>query len=143
MTCVEKLKQDHPGWTDEDISVFLEDNCPNCANIMDAPDYCNPYVTCGQCWNREIPGTEPDPQPTSTTEAVNHPQHYIREGGMECIDEMILVFGIEATMSFCLLNAWKYRYRAAGKGGEEDLKKSDWYMSKYAELKEGADRVPQ
>lgn len=67
-------------------------------------------------------------------ENVNHPKHYNREGGMECIDEMILVFGKEAVKHFCLCNAWKYRYRAADKNGEEDLKKSDWYLSKYKEL---------
>lgn len=69
-------------------------------------------------------------------ETVNHPKHYNRENGMECIDEMILFFGKEAVMNFCLCNAWKYRYRAADKNGEEDLKKSDWYIQKYKELKE-------
>ena len=67
---------------------------------------------------------------------VEHPKHYNREGGMECIDEMILVFGIETVKHFCLCNAWKYRYRAADKNGEEDLKKSDWYLRKYKELNE-------
>ena len=65
---------------------------------------------------------------------VNHPQHYNRKNAMECIDEMILVFGEEAVKHFCLCNAWKYRYRAADKNGEEDLKKSDWYLKKYKEL---------
>ena len=27
------------------------------------------------------------------TDMVNHPPHYEREGAIECIDEMILVFG--------------------------------------------------
>lgn len=68
-------------------------------------------------------------------EMVNHPQHYNREGGMECLDEMLLIFGRDATMHFCLLNAWKYRYRAGSKGnGIEDLNKSDWYIEKYKEL---------
>lgn len=81
---------------------------------------------------------KPDPQhtgTTDTTETVNHPKHYGREGAMECIDEMVLVFGKEATANFCLLNSWKYRYRAGAKGGDEDLRKSDWYLAKYAELK--------
>jgi hypothetical protein len=56
---------------------------------------------------------------------------------MECIDEMVRVFGAEATMNFCLLNSWKYRYRAGAKGGEEDLRKSDWYLAKFKELKGG------
>lgn len=67
---------------------------------------------------------------------VNHPPHYEREGAMECIDEMLMVFGTKAVMDFCLCNAWKYRYRAANKNGMEDIKKSDWYMAKYKELLE-------
>lgn len=71
------------------------------------------------------------------SENVNHPAHYNREGAMECIDEMILLFGVEETKSFCKLNAWKYRERAINKNGEEDLKKSDWYIAKYKELCDG------
>ena len=70
------------------------------------------------------------------TENVNHPNHYNRKGGMECIDEMILIFGREAVKNFCLCNAWKYRYRAADKNGEEDLRKSDFYINKYKEMLE-------
>lgn len=65
---------------------------------------------------------------------VNEPPHY--EHGMECIDEMILVFGKEAVMNFCLCNVWKYRYRAPYKGDiEENMQKSRWYLNKYKELK--------
>jgi hypothetical protein len=67
-------------------------------------------------------------------EAVNHPSHYVREGAMECIDEMLLLFGEDEVKTFCKLNAWKYRYRSADKNGDEDLKKSDWYLAKYKEL---------
>ena len=73
-------------------------------------------------------------------ENVNHPKHYNREGGMECLEEMIIVFGKEAVKHFCLCNAWKYRYRAADKNGEEDLRKSDFYMKKYKELKDSLDK---
>ena len=68
-------------------------------------------------------------------DSVNHPSHYCQEGSMECIDEMVAVFGKDAVMNFCLLNVWKYRKRAIFKNGAEDLKKSDWYMKKYVELK--------
>lgn len=64
---------------------------------------------------------------------VSHPSHYTN-GGMECIDEMVLIFGREATAHFCLCNAWKYRRRALYKNGEEDLQKSHWYIAKYKEL---------
>lgn len=67
-------------------------------------------------------------------EKVNHPKHYNRENAMECIEEMVMLFGIKETQIFCKLNAWKYRYRAAEKNGIEDLKKSDWYIQKYKEL---------
>lgn len=65
---------------------------------------------------------------------INHPKHYCREDAIECLDEMIMVFGKEVVAAFCLCNVWKYRYRAASKGQEEDLKKSDFYMHKYKEL---------
>ena len=67
-------------------------------------------------------------------DSVNHPSHYNRVGAMECIDEMILVFGKKAVINFCLCNAWKYRYRASDKNGLEDLEKSDWYIKKAQEL---------
>lgn len=69
------------------------------------------------------------------TDMINHPSHYTAHG-MECIDEMQLIFGKTATMHFCLLNAWKYRKRAMYKNGQEDMDKSDWYIAKYKELKE-------
>jgi hypothetical protein len=69
-------------------------------------------------------------------DVINHPKHYTREGAMESIDEMLLIFGKEAVKHFCVCNAWKYRYRAAMKNGDEDIKKSDWYIKKYKELSE-------
>lgn len=65
---------------------------------------------------------------------VNHPSHYCREGAMECIDEMIVIFGKEAVKNFCACNAWKYRARAMYKNQEEDMRKSDWYLAKLQEL---------
>lgn len=134
MNCLGKLILDHPNWDERKIRNEHESVCPSDHNIMSDPENLSlgkEKMGCVRCWSREIPGTEP----TITAEAVNHPKHYGREGAMECIDEMLLVFGTEPTMYFCLLNSWKYRYRAADKGGEEDLKKSDWYLAKYAELK--------
>lgn len=72
---------------------------------------------------------------TATTEGVdmiNKPPHYTH--GMECIDEMILIFGVEKVKAFCLCNAWKYRKRALYKNGEQDMEKSDWYINKLKEL---------
>lgn len=135
MTCFEKYKLEHGG-----AEPKLYDQCPNISGGIDIddPDYCTCRSSedCVRCWDREVPGTERVTE-SITGSAVDHPKHYGREGGMECIDEMLLIFGVEATMHFCLLNAWKYRYRSAEKNGAEDIAKSDWYIAKYAELKGG------
>lgn len=70
-------------------------------------------------------------------DAVNNPSHY--KHGIECIDEMILLYGVVETMCFCKLNAHKYRKRAFEKGGKEDMDKSDWYMKEYAYLDSKSD----
>lgn len=73
----------------------------------------------------------------SDKDMVNHPSHY--EHGIECIDEMVLLYGVMETMSFCKLNSHKYRKRALDKGGKEDMDKSDWYMKEYAYLDSKSD----
>ena len=73
--------------------------------------------------------------PSDEPDMVNHPKHYNRDGAMECIEEMIVVFGLEPTYHFCRLNAWKYRYRQNDKGGLQDMEKSDNYIRIAAELK--------
>lgn len=65
-------------------------------------------------------------------EKVDHPEHY--QGKNECIDVMIVMFGAEAVKSFCRCNAYKYRFRADKKNGEEDIRKAEWYESKLIEL---------
>ena len=58
-------------------------------------------------------------------EAVNHPNHY--QGKHECIEVMRHMFGDSAVRAFCKCNAFKYRFRAAMKNGDEDIKKAEWY----------------
>lgn len=87
-----------------------------------------PCVSCSTLTNHF------EPKEHDEKDMVNHPQHYNRDGAIECIDEMITVFGKDIVACFCLCNVWKYRYRASDKGHEEDLSKSDYYMDKYKEL---------
>ena len=63
---------------------------------------------------------------------VNHPSHYV--GNTECIDVMEQTQGIEAVMSFCLCNAFKYLFRHKRKNGIEDVRKARWYLDKYLEF---------
>lgn len=74
---------------------------------------------------------------TNVYEYVNHPKHY-NNYDIEVIDMMEKVFGREATISFCTLNAFKYRMRAGTKpniSADQDLKKEQWYLNKAKELK--------
>lgn len=122
-------------------------------------DYCEGYVGCEGCpfddaltkWCANGTATnmtedeldemlkvfnaDSDSEEEPKADMVNHPPHYCREGAMETIEEMEVLFGANATFDFCRLNAWKYRARANAKNGQEDMEKSDWYIRKAAELK--------
>jgi hypothetical protein len=68
---------------------------------------------------------------------VNHPSHYqsyIKGLNIEAIDCMRAAFGDEAVKGFCICNALKYIYRCYSKNGNEDIKKSQWYLNKFLEL---------
>nr|DAK39231.1 MAG TPA: nucelotide kinase [Caudoviricetes sp.] len=71
----------------------------------------------------------------SRKEQVNHPNHY-NQGQYECIAVMESIYGIEATMNFCLLCAFKYTWRTNDKDGIQDIDKAIWYLKKYKELQE-------
>lgn len=68
-------------------------------------------------------------------EEINHPDRYAG-GKYKCIDIMLDVFGKDATMRFCILNAFKYLWRAEKKNGVQDVQKAVWYLNKYIELVE-------
>lgn len=69
-------------------------------------------------------------------DAVNHPKHY--SGAHECIEVMRAMFGDEAVRDFCRCNSFKYRFRAAAKNGEEDIKKAEWYENYLIEMDSNA-----
>lgn len=128
------------------IQKELSDKCEQIERCPDCPLY-DDYSTYSGCDNsfiglsneelvrlHNVMFTKPEEEQQEANDLINHPNHYTNKG-MECIDEMKLVFGTEAVMHFCLCNVWKYRYRADTKEAEESMKKADWYMKKYAELK--------
>lgn len=60
---------------------------------------------------------------SKTSDPVNHPKHYTSHpSGIECIE-------ITRWMNFNIGNAIKYLWRAALKGGIEDLQKAIWYIN--------------
>lgn len=69
-------------------------------------------------------------------EQIEKPSHYNRTGAMECIEEMVLIFGYDFAINFCIGNVFKYRYRADLKGSSiDDIKKSDEYIKIIVKLK--------
>ena len=77
------------------------------------------------CYERNVTMNENRNAAEKQHEAVDHPKHY--QGKNECIDVMRAMFGDEAVKAFCKCNAFKYRFRAGMKNGEEDIKKAEWY----------------
>jgi len=70
-----------------------------------------------------------------TPSTVNHPPHY-NQYPIETIDMMISIFGVDKTIDFCIMNAYKYRMRLGLKDNiEQDLAKEKWYLDKANELK--------
>ena len=67
-------------------------------------------------------------------EQVNHPQHYTTYD-VETIEMMLRLWGVQETISFCKLNAFKYRMRAGHKdNAQQDIDKALWYENKMKEL---------
>jgi hypothetical protein len=60
---------------------------------------------------------------------VNQPPHYTA-GGIECIDAIESALTTEEFRGFCKGNALKYSWREKNKGGDEDLKKAQWYLNR-------------
>ena len=80
---------------------------------------------------KDVVSGEPSDAPIdndgNSYEKVNAPAHY---NGTDCIENMRKLYGDEAVKHFCICNAYKYRYRAGHKPGEEcstDLQKAKWY----------------
>ena len=69
---------------------------------------------------------------------VNHPSHYEKNCSIECIDSMLIAFGEEAVVHFCICNAYKYLWRHTNKNGMEDLDKARWYLRKASDIIDNA-----
>ena len=62
-------------------------------------------------------------------EMVNHPPHY-KEGEIECIDYLEDSLGTDGFSFYIEGNVKKYIHRWRHKGGIEDLKKAQWYLTR-------------
>ena len=61
---------------------------------------------------------------------VTRPEHYA-SGAVECIDAIaVATEGLSGMDAVCTANAIKYLWRWKRKGGVDDLKKAQWYISR-------------
>ena len=68
------------------------------------------------------------------TDAVNHPRHYAKNGGIECIEAIEASMNPEAFKGFLKGNIQKYVWRYETKGGSESLQKAQWYLQRLIDL---------
>ena len=124
----------------------MDKGCANCSHAG-TPTYKSP---CSECvdrkgypmWERiltELSQTAEDVKP----DPVNHPAHYTSGCGFECIEMMEMVFGKEAVIDYCVVNAFKYIWRHKQKNGTEDIAKAEWYLKYACKLTEGGLRRHQ
>ena len=66
-----------------------------------------------------------------------NPSHYT-DGPVEVWEMMVDIWGLDKFITYCQINAFKYRMRAGKKEGnsvEQDIKKALWYEGKIKEIK--------
>ena len=114
----------------EQQNNFLDEHCEDCRF-----DECKAFdFPCNDCVHNIGKTNHFEPFSINCkSEEINHPDRYAG-GKFECIDVMLDVFGTDAVKHFCILNAFKYIWRAEKKNGVEDIKKAVWYLNKFIEL---------
>jgi hypothetical protein len=63
---------------------------------------------------------------------INSPVHYT-SGGIECIEAIRAALTPEEFRGFCKGNVIKYVWRERLKGGDESLKKAEWYLKRLTD----------
>lgn len=79
-----------------------------------------------------------DVSPSSALQedSVNHPTHYVIDGGIECIEAIEAALTNEEFRGYCKGNCIKYIWREKNKGNTESLKKAQWYLNRLIKLDE-------
>jgi hypothetical protein len=99
--------------------------CLTCGYLVDDNGYC------GECQMKD------NVQDQVTYDPVNKPYHYNHTDGIECIDYIKQVLGLDGFIAYCKGNAMKYNHRAGYKGNPvEDSHKAQWYINKMVQAME-------
>jgi|TARA_R110000823_G_scaffold204456_3_gene335446 predicted transcriptional regulator len=75
------------------------------------------------------PARADDGEDVAVEDLVNSPAHYkLADGGIECIDVMIQLFGQKRVEEYAEITAFKYAWREGKKGDSKtDKRKKIWY----------------
>lgn len=114
--------------TEEDIKRIVF----NQLNENNSIKYSNATIT-----NKDYAESLACSDPVTINDMVNNPVHYQSKSPsvqIDCINAMRAAFGDAEVAIWCRLNAFKYNWRSNRKGGVEDIKKANWYLTKYLEL---------
>jgi hypothetical protein len=120
-------------------TIHAKDVCTMCGNYLDDD------LKCPECTDCKPHSTEDAfdlPESTNAWEAsfkgdydpVNRPPHYLVSGGVECIDYMRQILGLQGFIDYCHGNVIKYQHRYKYKGKPvEDMEKAQYYLNKMIE----------
>lgn len=111
----------------KEITVLV-DECCICANVNNDKKE-NPVKQENKCENKTEEVRENEKE-----DVVNHPSHYEGKTSIECMESMIIAFGVEYVYHFCICNVYKYLWRYKNKNGLEDVRKAEYYLNKATDL---------
>jgi len=105
------------------ITIHASQSCTICGNLLDDDLECPECEDCHPKNNAEV-----------NYDPVNSPPHYLVPGGVECIDYMRQVLGLQGFIEYCHGNVIKYQHRYKYKGKPvEDMEKAQYYLNKMVE----------
>ena len=124
-------------------AIYPKEICYMCGNYLDDDMKC---YECEDCNGEEMTDTVTVTSDTTLDhtkftgeyDPVNKPPHYTLDDGIECIDYMRQVLGLQGFIDLCHGNLIKYQHRYKYKGKPvEDMEKAQYYLNKMVEaLKE-------
>ncbi len=77
-----------------------------------------------------VPWATKEETPAAEVDLVNSPPHYIKDGGIECIEAIEAQLTTEEYQGYLRGNSVKYLWRWRHKGEVQDLKKAQWYLDR-------------
>ncbi len=124
-------------------AIYPSEVCTMCGNYLDDDMKC---YECEDCNGENMTDTITVTSDTTFDhlkfsgeyDPVNKPLHYALEGGLECIDYMRQVLGLDGFIEYCHGNVIKYQHRYKYKNKPiQDMEKAQYYLNKMIEaLKE-------